>query len=555
LKIETQALEDQQTKLIAEIDSETLERYKRQAARKISQKTKFPGFRPGKAPYDLVRRMYGDEALQQEAIELMLDEVYPQVLQEANITPSGPGKLEEIIQMDPPTFAFVVPLPPSIELGNYNDIRKEYEPEPITDEQVEQTIRRLQRGYATAEPVERAAQEGDMVSFTMSATHKQPAEGEETTVEENTVEEVTLMEDTPYQMVAGEDEQDQGEVWPYEGFSKELIGLSANESKTVVHTFSEETSYEDLRGKETTFIIQVQNIKELQLPELNDDFAQSLGEFESMEALRTTIRQQLEQNYTQQYDQNYFDELVQDLVSQATVKYPPHMLEEEIEQFLHGVEHNLERDRLDLETYLKMREMDRETFIEEEVKPAASRRLERSLVLEEFARQETIELNSEEIRSVYQMALQQMQQSPELHKMQSKNKQSAREMANNIAMNTVNSIFNQRLVSRLKAIATGKGDEPVIDALTSIVEADEENDETPAAAEVTVFENITEEEVHSKAEQAAAEASPDPEPVVDPLEEKLAADVLPVTDDLSEAEEQVEDSSNQAEDEPGEKQA
>jgi trigger factor len=550
LKIETQALEDQQTKLIAELDSETLERYMRQAARKISQKTKFPGFRPGKAPYDLVRRMYGDEALQQEAIELMLDEVYPKVLQEANITPSGPGKLEEVIQMDPPIFAFVIPLPPSVELGAYSEIRKEYAPEPITDEQVEQTILRLQRSYATSEPVERAAQMGDMVSFKMSAKHTQAAEGEED----------TLMEETPYQMVAGEDPVNEEEVWPYEGFSQELIGLSADESKTVIHTFDDESPYEELHGKETEFIITVDNIKELHLPELNDDFAQSLGEFETMEALRSTIRQQLEQNYSQQYDQSYYDELVEELISQAEVKYPPHMLEEEIEQFLHGVEHNLERDRLDLETYLKMREMDREAFIEQEVKPAASRRLERSLVLEEFARREGIEVKSEEIRSVYQAALQQMQQSAELRKMQSKNKQSTREMANNLAMNTVNNIFNQRLVSRLKAIAAGKGDEPeeeipVFDTESSVVQADEETVETPAAAEVTVFETITEEEVQSGAEQAAIEAENESTVVVDPLEEKLAADVLPVTDELTDTEEQTEESSNQVEDEPGEKEA
>ena len=187
----------------------------------------------------------------------------------------------------------------------------------------------------------------------------------------------------------------------------------------------------------------------------------SLGEFQTLDDLKKAIRQQLEQNYSQQYDQNYFDGLIEDLVSKATVKYPPHMLDEEIEEFLHGVEHNLERDRLDLETYLKMREMDRETFIESEVKPAATKRLVRSLVLEEFAKREAIEVKSEEIRSVYYAALQQMQQSTELKKLQSKQKQTPREMANSIAMNTVNNIFNQRLMSRLKAIATGKGDEVV----------------------------------------------------------------------------------------------
>ncbi len=148
------------------------------------------------------------------------------------------------------------------------------------------------------------------------------------------------------------------------------------------------------------------------------------------------------------------------------------MLEEEIENFIHGVEHNLEHDRLDLETYLKMREIDRETFVEKEVKPAASKRLVRSLVLEEFSKREAIEVKSEEIRSIYYAALQQMQQSPELKKLQSKNKQSSREMANSLAMNTVNNIFNQRLMSRLKAIATGKGEEISEPAATATIEGE-----------------------------------------------------------------------------------
>ncbi|MBE0696751.1 MAG: trigger factor family protein, partial [Anaerolineaceae bacterium] len=126
MKIETVARDDQQTRLVAELDVETLEKYKRQAARKVSQTTKIPGFRPGKAPYDLVRRMLGDERLTQEAVELLLDEVYPKVLTEANINPSGPGKLEEIVSMDPPTFAFIVPLPPEVQIEDYKSLRKEY---------------------------------------------------------------------------------------------------------------------------------------------------------------------------------------------------------------------------------------------------------------------------------------------------------------------------------------------------------------------------------------------------------------------------------------------
>lgn len=470
MKIESVAIENQQTKLIAEIEPEMLEKFRRQAARKISQNQKIPGFRPGKAPYDMVRRIYGDEALTQEAVELMLDDLYPQVLKEAGITPSGPGKLEEIVKLDPPTFAFIVPMPPAIELGDYKEIRLDYAPEPITDEQVDSALRRLQRSYATAEPVERAAEKGDLVSFKMNGKIDQPEEGED----EN------LVPETPYQMVAGEDSDEQEEVFPYEGFTNELIGLSAGDTKAVPYTFADESPYEDLRGKAVTFNITVDSIKEMHLPELNDEFAQTLGEFENVDALRNVVRTQLEQNYTQQHDQKYFDDLVNLLTDQAVVKYPPHMLDEEVEQFIHSMEHNLEHDRLDLDTYLKMRELDRETFVDTEVKPAAERRLIRSLVLEAFASLEGIEVKNEEVQAIYYSAIQQMQQSEQMEKGGSRKKKDSREMANSIAINTVNSIFNQRLMARLKAIAIGKGD--VVEEETAV----EEIETAPAGEAIQV---------------------------------------------------------------------
>ncbi len=496
MKIETQALENRQTKIIAELEPEVFDQFMRRAARKISTQARIPGFRPGKAPYEVVRRMYGDQALQQEAVEIMLDEVYPKVLQEANVEPSGPGKLEEIISIEPPKFAFIVPLLPEVQLGDYQSVRKEYAPEPITDEQVEKTVTRLQRSYATAEPVERAAQKGDMVSFKLSANRVNPEEGQP----------ATLIESSSYQMIAGEQEDDEAGKWPYEHFSDELVGLSANETKTWTHTFSGDTVFEDLDGKDAEFKVEVESVKEMHLPELNDEFAQTLGEFETFDALRTAIRTQLEQNYQQQYDNTYFNDLISEVVEQSTVQYPPHLLEEEIEDFLHGVEHDLEHERLDLDTYLKMREMDRDTFIETEVKPAATRRLERSLVLAEFAKQEKVEVKEEEIRSIYFTALQQMQSS-EIKKIQSRNKRSTQEMANSIATSTVNNIFNQRLMNRIKAIATGKGDEPVLDGpIMNLNEMTSISDLFPNTAAEAASEVETTGEAETGADEAAAQS-------------------------------------------------
>ena len=506
MKIETQARDDHQTKLIAELDAETLDRYMQRAARKISRETRIPGFRPGKAPYDVVRRIHGEKLLQQEAVELMLEDIYPTALQQANINPSGPGKLEEIVTMDPPTFAFIVPLPPEVTLGEYENIRKDYAPEPITDEQVNKSMRSLQRSYATSEPVERPAEKGELVSIKLSATRVQSEEGEPE----------VLIPESSYQMVAGEVEDEGQPEWPYSGFTQELLGLTTGETKTVAHTFGEETTFEDLRGKETELTIVVQSVKSLALPELNEEFVHTLGEFESVDALQTVIRSQLEQNYQQQFDQTYFDELIGELVGTATIKYPPHLLDEEIEEFIHGVEHNLEHDRLDLETYLKMRQIDRETFINEEVRPAAARRLERSLVLEEFARRENVEVKSDEIRSIYYAALQQMQQSSELKKMQSQNKQSTKEMANSLAVNTVNNIFSQRLMARLKAIAIGKANEPVEETVSDLTAelalAQTTDEEQPALSEA---ENERAAEMQVESTPASSEVSQAEETLVE----------------------------------------
>ncbi len=106
MKIETETRDDHQIKLIVELEPELLERKMRKAARHISEHNKIPGFRPGKAPYDVVVRIAGEDRVKEEAIEMLVDEVYPEALKEQNIEPGAVGSLEEIISTDPPKFAF-----------------------------------------------------------------------------------------------------------------------------------------------------------------------------------------------------------------------------------------------------------------------------------------------------------------------------------------------------------------------------------------------------------------------------------------------------------------
>lgn len=461
MNIETIERDDRQVQVIAEFDTETFERYKRQAARKISSETRIAGFRPGKAPYDMVRRMVGDKAIQDEAVNLMLEVEYPKIIQEADVNPYGPGKLDEILGIDPPKFSFLIPLMPTIELGSYREIRQEFV-EPVADEvKVTRFIERLRRRAGTATPVERKAEVGDLVAIKLSARLLEPAEHEE----------AALIEENNYEMIAGSPEDhtdDQGNEWPFPGFVNELVGLGAGESKTVQHTFSDVGDSDDLSGKTAEFTLEVESVKRLELPELNDEFASTMGVYESFDAFKQDVEKRLLQSEKERYTKEYFDELVGKLIDAAQVVYPPSMLDEEIEHTLTHLEDDLGRQQMDLDTYLKTRSMSREELIEKEIKPVSERRIKRQLVMEEFATKENIVFQQHELEMVYDMAMNQARNDASLRNLR-KGKTNTRQLADTLARSTINEIYSQRMLTRLRTIATGKADEDEIATETDAV--------------------------------------------------------------------------------------
>lgn len=445
MKIETTPLENQQVQVDVELESEVLQGYMRRAARKIAQDTRIPGFRPGKAPFDVVRRLYGDEAIQKEAVELMIDDVYPQMLTEANLEPSGPGTLKEISSFDPPKFSFIVPLAPEVTLGDYAAIRKEYAPAPVTDEEVEKVLSGLRNDMATAEPAgDRPAQEGDLVYVNLSGVLTQPAEGESE----------TIIDERPAQFLIGDQDNDS---WPYPGFSKELIGLSEGDVKDIEFTYPEDTPFTRLAGKAARFTVKVDSIKVMKYPEMDDEFAKSVGDFENFQALRDTVRTSLEARQTSEYDEQYVDELIDEIIAQSTIEYPPHMLEEEQEHILKHLQEDLAERKLDLDTYLKVRQLDRAAFIEQEVIPSAKKRLSRSLILEKIAQAENIQLDKSELSEAVNQRLGELSQSIAQDK-KYRSKAAQADLVNALAFDTANRLFNERLMDRLKRIASGQAE-------------------------------------------------------------------------------------------------
>jgi trigger factor len=495
LKIETTPREDHQVRIVAEFEPEFMEKFKRQAAKKISQDSRIPGFRPGKAPYEIVRRAYGEDAIRKEAVELMLDEVYPGVIKEADIKPSGPGDLEEIISYEPPKFAFVIPLMPSVELGDYKSIRKDYAKPEVTEEQIDQVIKNLRANYSTAEPVERPAQEGDLVSVKIKGTLVNPAEGEEPEVfKENTV-----------QMIVGENEFEVDD-WPYEGFTRELIGLKTNEEKSVTHSYPQDYDEENLKGKEVNLEFTVASVKSLTFPELNDEFAQTLGEYSDVAALRESVRQNLKENDEREYENNYFTELMDQIIAVSTIKYPPQVLQEEEDRVLHSLEHDLEDRKMDLPTYLKTLNKDQVTFMKEDIEPVAKRRLERSLAMDELARVENVQLDVEQLQKMVEANMQMYAQNPEVAKL---NKAQAQNFTQNLTMDTAARMLNQAVMKRIKAIANNEPEEPLaseMDETTSLPASESSSQEEPV--EVPAEENPADAPAEEKSSESGSEDMP-----------------------------------------------
>jgi trigger factor len=389
LNIEQQTLEDHQVKLTVEIETSQLEDAKHRAARKISKKKKIPGFRPGKAPYPIILRTIGEEAILEQALDMLVDDIYPKVIEEAQIKPYGPGSLENMPKLDPPTFEFIVPLEPFVNLGDYKKIRIPYKLKRVTKKDINKVLDDLRERQVLLEPSDQPAIEGDQVYIKLSIKRTNPAEGEIP----------SLVNDRRMPVVIPISQKVSKSEWPFPGFAQKLVGFTKDEQKVFSYTYPKNSDFKELRGKETEVDVTIEEIKKRILPELNDDFAQAVGEqYESLKSLIADIRNNLEKQTKEEYDNNYNDKIIKELLEDTEIKYPPQMLEREVDLYIHQLEDRLAQQKLDMNTYLKMRKMD-EAALREETKPLAEERLKRTLVLLEVAKAENIQVENSELES------------------------------------------------------------------------------------------------------------------------------------------------------------
>ena len=447
MNIETQNLENHEVKINVALDNEEFAPYMAKAAKKIAGSQRIPGFRPGKAPANVIRNMFGEMAVAQEAFDIFMEEKYASILNEANVEPGAMGRLDNVETVNPPKFSIIVPLKAVVDLADYREVREDYVEEAVTDEEVEEALKQIKEPYASQEPVEDGEVEDSELVYVM-------IKGElDTPLEEGGSTEI--VKEMPYQFLVGAD-KDPDSAWPYPEFTNVLIGHKVGDVVTSSYTYPENTAMSALRGKTATYTTTVQSIKKMVLPENDDDFAKNFGK-ETFADLLEELKKNLAEGKKHAEENKYIDAVLKKITDGSHIEYSNAELQDEINSKVNEIKESLQQRGIGFDAWLKMKKTDEASFIENEVKSEAIESLKRRLVLSEFAAKEKIHVSYEK----YQEKAKEMMEYYGAQLKNIKNNKQRQQMISNISENALNEAYLSDVFGRMISIA--KGENPAIE--------------------------------------------------------------------------------------------
>jgi len=372
MKVSAENLENCRIALKIEAEASELDKSLDEAYRHVVKEVSVPGFRKGKTPRAILEQHIGKRGLLEEALEHLIPQLYKQAIQSQGIEPIAEPELE-VTQTEPLTFKAVVSLKPEVKLGDYHGMKLEPGlPTEVTDKEIAAAIEELRQRQGAWVPADRPANLDDLVTMNIQAT----ADGKPW----------LNHKDILYEM-------DRDSRSPVPGFASCLQGSEKSKEKTFSLAIPDDYPIKEMRGKEGSFKVTVSEIKEKQLPELNDELAKGTGYSgldDMKEKVAARLRTEAEARSRFESKQKALDALVE--ISE--VKYPPIMEDEEIGGLLRS-----EAQRLgfkEIGDYLK-RANKTEEEIKQELRPAARKRLIQGLVLGKLAEEEKIEISASEV--------------------------------------------------------------------------------------------------------------------------------------------------------------
>ena len=378
MKTDVSELGDSRVKIEATVPAAEVERRMEAAARALASDMRLPGFRKGKVPTELVVQRIGREAVLEETLRGALGEWYERALIESSVAPVGEPKLDvgELPKAgDDLVFTIEVGVTPKAKLGEYKGLEVgKAEPE-VPDDSIQAELDRLREGFASLEPVDREAAEGDLVSI----DYKGSIEGE------------------AFEGGEGRDQMiELGSGSLVEGFEEGLIGAKGGEERKIEVSFPDDYRAEDLAGKQATFAVTVNEVREKNLPELDDDFASEASEFETLDELRDEIRGRIAHALEHRVEDEFREAAVNAAADEATVEIPGEIVKARAADTWERVERQLASRGISPEAYLQMQGKSREELIAES-EPEAERSLRREATLAAVADAEAIEVSDEDL--------------------------------------------------------------------------------------------------------------------------------------------------------------
>lgn len=353
----------------------------------VANKAEIKGFRAGKAPKDLVEKEIGKHKILQEAVEDAIKETYFEAIRKNKLEPIGPPQVEilKLAEGNPLEFRIKAQVLPEVNLPDYQKIVSKVakKKSQVEDEEVEETIKWIQKSRANMEETEGPAKKGNWVEIEyQTPLEVRPLTGQSPAIIEN-----------------GKWFQDAfilGEAKLLPGFEAELEGMKKGEEKEFSAEFPKDYFNKDLADKKADFKVKMKAVKIIDIPELTDDFAKAVGKFENIIALKQNVKEGLAQEKEIQAKENWKDEVLKAISEKIEFEMPDVLVLSEKERIMEGLRHEAEHLKIGLEDYLKRIQRTLED-LEKEAEERARQRVKNYLILKEVGKKEGIEILEEEI--------------------------------------------------------------------------------------------------------------------------------------------------------------
>ncbi len=425
MKINKKELEKNNIELTIELSVEELKPFLKNTAKKLSIKTKIPGFRKGKAPYETIKNIIGEMNIYQEALNNIINKTYYEVIQKEVLEVVGQPeiKVEKLAPDNPLVYIAKIALLPKVKIGKWQNKKIDKKNIKVEKEDIEKTIKQLKEMNVKEIITNKKIEQGDKVEVDFEVSiAKVIIEGGK---------------NNKYPVIIGE-----GRMIP--GFEDKIIGLKTNDKKEFELKFPDKYFKKELAGKKADFKIKIINVYKREIPKTNDNFAKNMG-FENINKLKEQIENNIKKDKTNKEEQRWEREVIEYVVKKSEIEnLPETLINNEAHKMIHELEHNIQNQGMDMPGYLKSIKKNKDD-LRKDFEPQAKERVNAALVLRQISKEENIIIKDEEINEY-------INKQKEIYK---DNKEALKKLNdNNYRIHIMNILANKKVINFIKSKVT-----------------------------------------------------------------------------------------------------